>query len=224
VINRYLFLLIILIGCQQNKNKLDLNFEIKGLKKGKVTLKKLNDTSFIKIDSFIVNGDKTVNFKYHLEEPEILFLDLDVNDGSKAKRLSFFAENKAIDIATSLEKYGYDIIVKGSINDSLLREYKSINKKFNDEKLNLFERSFENSRLNNSDSLIIIENSIVNINKRQFLHNANYAVRNSKYELSPYIAITDLIDSKKILDTVYKSLDEKIKNSKYAEQLKKLIN
>jgi hypothetical protein len=224
VINRYLFLLIVLIGCQPNKNKLDLNFEIKGLKKGKVTLKKLNDTSFIKIDSFIVNGDKTVNFKYHLEEPEILFLDLDVNDGSKAKRLSFFAENKAIDIATSLEKYGYDIIVKGSINDSLLREYKSINKKFNDEKLNLFERSFENSRLNNSDSLIIIENSIVNINKRQFLHNANYAVRNSKYELSPYIAITDLIDSKKILDTVYKSLDEKIKNSKYAEQLKKLIN
>ena len=224
MINRYLFLLIILIGCQPNKNKLDLNFEIKGLKKGKVTLKKLNDTSFIKIDSFIVNGDKTVNFKYYLEEPEILFLDLDVNDGSKAKRLSFFAENKAIDIATSLEKYGYDIIVKGSINDSLLREYKSINKKFNDEKLNLFERSFENSRLNNSDSLIIIENSIVNINKRQFLHNANYAVRNSKYELSPYIAITDLIDSKKILDTVYKSLNEEIKNSKYAEQLKKLID
>ena len=224
MINRYLFLLIILIGCQPNKNKLDLNFKIKGLKKGKVTLNKLNDTSFVKIDSFIVNGDKTINFKYHLEEPEILFLDLDVNDGSEARSLSFFAENKTIDITTSLENYGFDIIVKGSINDSLLRDYKSINKKFNDEKLNLFERSFENSRLNNSDSLIIIENQIVNINKRQFLHNANYAVRNSKYELSPYIAITDLIDSKKILDTVYKSLNKEIKNSKYAEQLKKLIN
>tara|TARA_B100000965_G_scaffold406353_1_gene444832 strand:+ start:324 stop:998 length:675 start_codon:yes stop_codon:yes gene_type:complete len=224
VINRYLFLLIILIGCQPNKNKLDLNFKIKGLKKGKVTLNKLNDTSFVKIDSFIVNGDKTINFKYHLEEPEILFLDLDVNDGSEARSLSFFAENKTIHITTSLENYGFDIIVKGSINDSLLRDYKSINKKFNDEKLNLFERSFENSRLNNSDSLIIIENQIVNINKRQFLHNANYAVRNSKYELSPYIAITDLIDSKKILDTVYKSLNKEIKNSKYAEQLKKLIN
>jgi len=224
VINRYLFLLIILVGCQPNKNKLDLNFKIKGLKKGKVTLNKLNDTSFVKIDSFIVNGDKTINFKYHLEEPEILFLDLDVNDGSEARSLSFFAENKTIHITTSLENYGFDIIVKGSINDSLLRDYKSINKKFNDEKLNLFERSFENSRLNNSDSLIIIENQIVNINKRQFLHNANYAVRNSKYELSPYIAITDLIDSKKILDTVYKSLNEEIKNSKYAEKLKKLIN
>ena len=224
MINRYLFLLIILVGCQPNKNKLDLNFKIKGLKKGKVTLNKLNDTSFVKIDSFIVNGDKTINFKYHLEEPEILFLDLDVNDGSEARSLSFFAENKTIHITTSLENYGFDIIVKGSINDSLLRDYKSINKKFNDEKLNLFERSFENSRLNNSDSLIIIENQIVNINKRQFLHNANYAVRNSKYELSPYIAITDLIDSKKILDTVYKSLNKEIKNSKYAEQLKKLIN
>lgn len=224
MISRYLLLLIILISCQPNKNKLDLNFQIKGLKKGKVTLKKLNDSSFIKIDSFIVNGDKTVNFKYLLEEPEILFLDLDVNDGSTARSLSFFAENKKIGITTSLENYGFEIIVKGSINDSLLREYKSINKKFNDEKLNLFERSFENSRLNNSDSLIIIENSIVNINKRQFLHNANYAVRNSKYELSPYIAITDLIDSKKILDTIYKSLNDEIKNSKYAIQLKKLID
>ena len=224
MINRYLLLLIILISCQPNKNKLDLNFQIKGLKKGKVTLKKLNDSSFVKIDSFIVNGDKAVNFKYLLEEPEILFLDLDVNDGSRARSLSFFAENKKIGITTSLENYGFEIIVKGSINDSLLREYKSINKKFNDEKLNLFERSFENSRLNNSDSLIIIENSIVNINKRQFLHNANYAVRNSKYELSPYIAITDLIDSKKILDTIYKSLNDEIKNSKYAIQLKKLID
>ena len=130
MISRYLFLFVILIGCQPNKNKLDLNFTIKGLKKGKVTLNKLNDTSFVKIDSFIVNGDKTINFKYHLEEPEILFLDLDVNDGSNARSLSFFAENKIIDITTSLENYGFDIIVKGSINDSLLREYKSINKKF----------------------------------------------------------------------------------------------
>ena len=109
MISRYLFLFVILIGCQPNKNKLDLNFTIKGLKKGKVTLKKLNDTSFVKIDSFIVNGDKSINFEYHLEEPEILFLDLDVNNGSKAKSLSFFAENKAIDISTSLEKYGYDL-------------------------------------------------------------------------------------------------------------------
>ena len=58
MINRYLLLLIILISCQPNKNKLDLNFQIKGLKKGKVTLKKLNDSSFIKIDSFQDERDR----------------------------------------------------------------------------------------------------------------------------------------------------------------------
>ena len=129
-----------------------------------------------------------------------------------------------MDVITSLDNYGYNILVKGSRNDSLLRDYISINKKFNDEKLNLFERSFENSKTNNNDSLKIIENSIIKINTRQFLHNANYAVRNANYEVAPYIAITDLFESRKILDTIYKSLKVDIKNSKYALQLKRLID
>ena len=154
----------------------------------------------------------------------MLFLDLDFADGSETKSLSFFAENNKMDVITSLDNYGYNVLVKGSRNDSLLRDYISINKKFNDEKLDLFERSFENSKTNNTDSLKIIENSIININTRQFLHNANYAVRNANYEIAPYIAVTDLFESKKILDTVYKSLKADIKNSKYALQLKSLID
>ena len=80
------------------------------------------------------------------------------------------------------------------------------------------------SKSNDLDSLKIIEDLVVNINKRQFLHNANFAVRNSEFELSPYIALTDLYESKKILDTVYKSLSARIKNSKYAKQLKSIID
>ncbi len=221
---RILLLLVVLFGCHSNKNKLDLNFQVKGLKKGKITLKKLNDSSYFKIDSFIVKGNEIVNFTYLLKEPEMLFLDLDFDDGSETKSLSFFAENNKMDIITSLDNYGYNVLVKGSRNDSLFRDYISINKKFNDEKLNLFERSFENSKTNNTDSLKIIENSIININTRQFLHNANYAVRNANYEIAPYIALTDLFESKKILDTVYKSLKGDVKNSKYALQLKSLID
>ena len=221
---RILLLLFFLFGCQSNKNKLDLNFKVKGLKKGKITLKKLNDSSYSKIDSFTVKGNEIINFTYDLKEPEMLFLDLDFADGSETKSLSFFAENNKMDVITSLDNYGYNVLVKGSRNDSLLRDYISINKKFNDEKLDLFERSFENSKTNNTDSLKIIENSIININTRQFLHNANYAVRNANYEIAPYIAVTDLFESKKILDTVYNSLKADIKNSKYALQLKSLID
>ena len=154
----------------------------------------------------------------------MLFLDLDLNDGSEIKSLNFFAEKAEINIKTSLDNYGFNIDVKGSKNDSLFRDYVYINKKFNDEKLNLFEMSFRNSKLNNKDSLKIIEDEIININTRQFLHNANFAVRNSSSEIAPYIAITDLIESKKILDTVYKSLSETVRKSKYGVELKALID
>ena len=87
---RILLLIAVLFGCQSNKNKLDLNFQVKGLKKGKVTLKKLNDSSYFKIDSFTVKGNEIINFTYGLKEPEILFLDLDFADGSETKSLSFF--------------------------------------------------------------------------------------------------------------------------------------
>ena len=211
------------MGCNTDHKGLDLNLQIKGLKKGNILVKKLSDSAFVSLDSFQVNGNNKINFKYILAEPEMIFLDLNLNDGSERKTMNFFAENSKIDIETSLENYGFNISLKGSINDSIYRDYISLNKKFNNQKLDLYERSFENIKSNNKDSLEIIENLIININKRQFLHNANYAVRNSNYEVAPYIAITDLYESKKILDTIYKSLDKKIIGSKYGIQLKKMV-
>ena len=220
---KLLCILILILGCNTNYEGLDLNLQIKGLKKGEILIKKLSDSAFVSLDSFLINGNNKINFKYILVEPEMIFLDLNLNDGSDTKTMNFFAENSKIDIETSLENYGFNLSIKGSTNDSIYRDYISLNKKFNNQKLDLYERSFKNVKSNNKDSLKIIENLIININTRQFLHNANYAVRNSKYEVAPYIAITDLYESKKILDTIYKSLDEKIIGSKYGIQLKKMI-
>ncbi len=218
-----LFLLFI-IGCVDESQKSTINLDVKGLKKGTLVLKKLSDSSFVMLDSFIVNSGGKINFSVLLDEPEMLFIDLKLNEGSEIKTLNFFAEKSKIDVVTNLENFGYELVVKGSKNDSLYRNYISLNKKFNDQKLDLFKRSFEKSKSNDIDSLKIIEYLVVNINKRQFLHNANFAVRNSEFELSPYIALTDLYESKKILDTVYESLSIRIKNSKYAKQLKSIID
>jgi len=217
------YILILFFGCNTNNEGLNLNLQIEGLKKGEIIIKKLSDSAFVSLDSFQINGNNKINFKYMLAEPEMIYLDLNLNDGSSTKTMNFFAENSKIDIKTSLENYGFNMSVKGSINDSIYRDYISLNKKFNNQKLDLYERSFKNIKSNNKDSLEIIENLIININTRQFLHNANYAVRNSTYEVAPYIAITDLYESKKILDTIYKSLDEKIIGSKYGVQLKKMV-
>ena len=220
----YILFLLFIIGCVDESQKSTINLDVKGLKKGTLVLKKLSDSSFVKLDSFIVNSGDKINFSVLLDQPEMLFIDLKLNEGSDIKTLNFFAEKSKIDIVTNLENFGYELVVKGSKNDSIYRNYISLNKKFNDQKLDLFKRSFEKSKSNDLDSLKIIEDLVVNINKRQFLHNANFAVRNSEFELSPYIALTDLYESKKILDTVYKSLSARIKNSKYAEQLKSIID
>ncbi|MBE85966.1 MAG: hypothetical protein CMC64_02790 [Flavobacteriaceae bacterium] len=220
----YILFLLFIIGCVDESQKSTINLDVKGLKKGTLVLKKLSDSSFVKLDSFIVNSGDKINFSLLLDQPEMLFIDLKLNEGSDIKTLNFFAEKSKMDIVTNLENFGYELVVKGSKNDSIYRNYISLNKKFNDQKLDLFKRSFEKSKSNDLDSLKIIEDLVVNINKRQFLHNANFAVRNSEFELSPYIAVTDLYESKKILDTVYKSLSARIKNSKYAKQLKSIID
>ena len=220
----YILFLLFIIGCVDESQKSTINLDVKGLKKGTLVLKKLSDSSFVKLDSFIVNSGDKINFSVLLDQPEMLYIDLKLNEGSDIKTLNFFAEKSKIDIVTNLENFGYELVVKGSKNDSIYRNYISLNKKFNDQKLDLFKRSFEKSKSNDLDSLKIIEELVVNINKRQFLHNANFAVRNSEFELSPYIALTDLYESKKILDTVYKSLSTRIKNSKYAKKLKSIID
>ena len=114
--------------------------------------------------------------------------------------------------------------VKGSVNDSILREYLKNIKKFNNNKLDLIQETLINSQNNDKDALALSNQKIDNLTKRQFLYTANFAINNASYEVSPYIAISELIDSKYLLDTVYKSLDKRILSSKYAIKLKDIAN
>jgi hypothetical protein len=217
-----LIIVIILASCSNN-NELILDVEIKDLKKGKLVLTKHNDSVFQPIDSFNLNGQKNIVFKHELNEPQFLFLNLFTNESYEPLSLSFFAEKGQIKLVTSLEKYGYELKVTGSKNDSIYRKYLKLNKKFNDEKVDLIKKSFEKRKSQENDSVIIIDDLLLKLNKRQFLHNANYVIRNKNYEISPYLAITDLKDSKIILDTVYNSLSDKVLKSKYSLILKSLL-
>ena len=132
---KLIYIFILFLGCDTSNEGLDLNLQIKGLKKGEMIIKKLSDSAFVSLDSIQVNGNNNINFKYILAEPEMIFLDLNLNDGSETKTTNFFAENSKIDIETSLENYGFNMSVKGSMNDSIYRDYISLNKKFNNQKL-----------------------------------------------------------------------------------------
>ena len=47
----YILFLLFIIGCVDESQKSTINLDVKGLKKGTLVLKKLSDSSFVKLDS-----------------------------------------------------------------------------------------------------------------------------------------------------------------------------
>ena len=164
---KYLLLLFILFSCSET-GKFKLDIEIKDLKKGKLVLLSAEDSLLYPIDSVYVNGQKSLLLQGDIKEPQVLFLDLYTNESTEPLTLSFFAENNEMKLISKLQKYGYDLEIIGSKNDSILRSYLSFNKKFNDQKIELIRRSLENRKDNKNDSVLIIENLLTQLNKSQF--------------------------------------------------------
>lgn len=222
----FIVLFFFIFSCTKtdNENYFSLSLEIEDLKKGIIYLEKINDSSLVVIDSVLYNGNNSIEFQGKINEPEIMVISLIFENQPEPKRFPFFMEKSNIILKTRLKDFGYKIDSKGSKNDSIYRQYLEINKKFNNEKLDLISKSLGFQKSNNKDSISFYDSKLVSVNKRQFLHNANFALRYSNYEIAPYIAITDLRESSAILDTIYKSLDSGIKNSKYALELKTLLD
>ena len=224
---KYLLVLFFFVfSCTKinNENHFSLSLEIEGLKKGIIYLEKISDSRMVVIDSVLYNGNKSIQFQGKIDEPEIMIISLTFENETDPKRFPFFVEKSNIILKTRLKDFGFKVDSKGSKNDSIYRQYLEINKKFNNEKLDLISNSLVFQKSNNQDSISFYDSKLVNVNKRQFLHNANFAMRYSNYAIAPYIAITDLRESNAILDTIYRSLDKGIKNSKYALELKTLID
>ena len=63
-----------------------------------------------------------------------------------------------------------------------------------------------------------------NLIKRKYLYTTNFAVQNAKYEVAPFLALTELYDANiHLLDTINNSLSKKVKASKYGKQLDNYI-
>ncbi len=224
---KYLFVLFFFVfSCTKidSENHFSLNIEIEGLKKGIIYLEKISDSSMVVIDSVLYNGNNSIQFQGKIDEPEIMIISLTFENETNPKRFPFFVEKSNIILKTRLKDFGFKVDSRGSKNDSIYRQYLQINKRFNNEKLDLISKSLGFQKSGNKDSISFYDSKLVSVNKRQFLHNANFAMRYSNYEIAPYIAITDLRESSAILDTIYKSLGNGIKNSKYALELKNLID
>jgi len=218
-----LLLLVVMavIACsKENENTMYVKGSVKGLKKGTFYLQKQIDSLIVSVDSVSVNGSTEFMMTDVVESPEMYYLTL----GNSTKRIAFFGEKDTISISSQLDRFQQKAVIKGSDNQDLLNNFNEIQNKFNNQKLDLIKEEFEARKIKSQDSVDIVANKLKTLNRKRYLYTTNFAVTNGNHEVSPYIALTELVDANiKLLDTVNNSLSEEIKVSKYGKQLDKFI-
>ncbi len=218
-----LLMAILLANCSthEKQGNVTVTGNIKGLKKGTLYLQKVKDTALVNVDSVIIDGDSQFLMKSSVTEPEIHFLYLDKKDGAQYNdRIDFFAEPGEINITTTLTDFEKDIKITGGKNEMKFQEYKKMLKRFNERNLRLIKEDFEASKQKDEEKLMANDQAYKNLVKQKYLYTINFAIYNKKFEVAPYITLSEVYDANiKYLDTVAKSLSPKVKKSLYGKQL-----
>ena len=218
-----LLLLVSIFSCGDDADKLTVKGTVKGLKKGTIYLKKVQDTLLVTMDSIIINGSSEFKLQSTITEPEMFYLYLNKNT-KEDDRISFFADKGLTEINTTLKNFSYDAKIKGSKQHATLEEYLAMIAKFNNKNLDLTKELFEASKVNDTVKLKQTELALNSFTKRKYLYTANFAVSNSDSEVAPYLALSEIYDANiKYLDTINTVLTPKVKASKYGKQLNQYI-
>ena len=217
---KYLLLLIIISSCSPKNNFL-LNGDIKGLKKGTILLTKSVNGSEVTLDSINLNGTSEFTLSSFLNEPEVLKIKL-TKSGIYDDEVEFFANKGITNFKTNLKRFSYESKFDGSAQQERLEYFNTMMIRFNEENLNLIKNQIEFSI--SQEKLNIINGELINLKKREMYFIINFSINNSDSEISPYVAGKFLNDAdQKFLDTIYNSLSENIKDSKYGVLLEEII-
>ncbi|MCG2420411.1 DUF4369 domain-containing protein [Aequorivita sp. F47161] len=214
-----------LISCATDTEQMNLTGTVKGLKKGTLLLQKFEDTLLVTVDSVIVDGSSDFSFSEKVKSPEIYYLYVRLKDGTlRDDRIAFFAENGPMNIQTNLKNFGSAAVVKGSENDSILRDFEKLRQRYVAKNLEFIEQRFKNGKVNNDSLEMDLNRKQETLIKSKYFTTINFALNNKDYEVAPYLVLSEAYSSNvKYLDTVYNALSSKIKNSKYGKELESFI-
>ena len=210
-------------SCSQTNSDANLHItgNIKGFKKGKIYIQKVEDTTLVVLDTIILNGNSTFESHLKIDSPEMyyLFIDRGVSN-SVDNNLLFFAEPGKINIDTDLEFFLGKAKITGSKNHEVYEQYKDIISQFNDQQLNYIKDELLAYKGKKTISKEDNQKKQDDLLRRRYLYAGNFALNNAKYEVAPYIALTDIYDiNLKYLDTIGKSMSPKVAKSKYGKKL-----
>ncbi|ESU23887.1 hypothetical protein FSS13T_21920 [Flavobacterium saliperosum S13] len=216
-----------LVACDKKESdkNLHLTGKIEGLKKGKLYIQHIVDTSLVTLDSIMVEGDANFKSDLQISEPEMLYLSLDRgNSNSLDNILPFFAEPGNMTIETSLKEFYAKAKVTGSKNNDLYNDFKKIKMRYNDEQNKTLSFTILARKINNVQKLDSLNQRADKLTMRRYLDAINFAVNNGNHEVAPYIALTEIYDANiKYLDTIQKAMSPEVAKSKYGKQLTEFI-
>jgi len=221
-----LIALISLTSCSKDKSdvndNLHLQGKIKGLRLGTLLLKKMDKDSIVSIDSVKVDGQESFNMSTHIDQAQEFLLELpEIQDG---KILFFAAPGDTIKIYTFLENFGINPVIQGGIDQEKLNEYQAMMKKFNEKELDLFKARFDASKAKDAKKMDSLEGQTKRFLKKKELYKLNFIFTNKNLPIASYIAYNNFYNNKPALDTIYKVLNDSIKQLKYGKEIKKLLN
>ena len=220
--------IVLLFACSKSDNKtgnVALSGNIEGLKQGRLYIQQLKDTNLVIIDSIIISGDSNFETKFQINEPQMLYLSLDRGTTESIDNsILFFAEPGTMKIETTLQGFFANAKISGSENHKIYEKYLKIKSNLNDENLDLLEKEIKNKIAKNASITEDINSKRDKLTIRKYLFTANFALVNPKYEVSPYIALTEIPDANiKLLDTISITLSPKVAKSKYGKRLNEWI-
>lgn len=220
--------LILVVACGKEENHGDANVHItgniKGFKKGRLFIKKFNDTAFVNVDTINIDGISEFESHLKLDSPQMLYLVIDrVSTESVDQELPFFAEPGTITINTSKDAFFAKAKITGSKNQKVYEEFAQLRNKFVNEKMDLTKLSYEAGK--DVKKLDSIDVKLEQLLKRRYLHTANFALNHANMEVGPYVALSEIADdiNLKYLDTIQKSMTPDVAKSMYGKMLTKVI-
>lgn len=216
-----LFTALIAISCGKETGNLTINGTVKGLRKGKIYLQKVQDSTMVSVDSVKIDGKPNFQFITSIDGPEVITLYLDKNDGNPLNdQLDIFVEPGIITVETTRDYFAPEAKVEGSESHTKWKEYRSIRSKFGSENLDLIKEILEASKAGDialADSLQNRSNQNV---KRSYLYTINFVLNNTDSYVAPYITLVDAYNANiKYLDSISNSLTPEVADSKYGKLL-----
>lgn len=215
---------VVLISCnKERETNMLVTGQIKGLKKGKLYLQKMNDTILVSVDSIALNGSDTYELKDFVVSPLVYYLTFDANNSEKS--ILFFGEEGIITINDNVENFGLAPEINGSKNQILLDQFRKMSQKFQAKNLELIKQDFDAKKAKDDELVKKIDKDFQRLIRRKVLYTANFAMTNADSEVAPYLALTEMYNaSLPLLDTINTSLSDKIKNSFYGKRYQEYLD